>query len=443
MDIVNNLNVTLHVWSPAENLFLAIIVHISAGLSALGSLFLIVCFFAWPDLREKDGYRLIFFLAVADFGGALGHLFTLHPVEDWIASPFYTSCTVQAAFIGTFVPIANMWVAAIAVTTYQLVVRHSHDVRRYEKLWHILSWGLFGVVGLLPFTTRSYGFPYAHWCWLTEDTIGLAWRSVQIYCTIPVLFVLVFVMYGLTIREVRRSATQLSGGGPRVAMKARSMVRRLMFYPITLVLVYASPIANGIALQFFPDRPQFWLLCLTAAFTPSMGILNAFAYGYNPALMKHLRQKFGGSRFCCCEDPQSRKTRKLAYMTSMSVRLLDQPAAEQRQFQALQAKVMRYWSNQVEADPTDSSDSELGRSLDTIVAIPDLEPRGTRSVQYAPPTTNSRTSEDSRRVHTVSFTTDSESPDNVVRQAALPVPKSQLPRKRLQFADDSLDDMED
>jgi hypothetical protein len=76
-------------------------------ISAIGSLFVIICYFKFQDLQTFP-YRLVLYLAIGSIIGAVGYLF-LTPDYAWVAQAYVTNVSILSTWI---------WSTLIAFTIY-------------------------------------------------------------------------------------------------------------------------------------------------------------------------------------------------------------------------------------------------------------------------------------------------------------------------------------
>ena len=64
--------------------------------------------------------------------------------------------------------------------------------------------------------------------------------------------------------------------------KYASLIRRLQFYPLILVVCWFWGTVNRLQNAFSPDNAVYWLYFLQGTFRSLQGLLNAVAYGTQP-----------------------------------------------------------------------------------------------------------------------------------------------------------------
>ena len=190
---------------------------VSSGFSCLGSILIVVTFFALKDMRS-GAQKIITFLALADFVSAAGYIvgsvnFLTHynKTELKECRVFEDICVAQATFTSWSSLVSFLWTAILAFYFYLIIVyRRVQVAARLMPLYHIVAWGLplFIVVPLVATGRLGYA-PYAasNWCFVknTNFTHGLKTDPTEIiiilfngklweilaYVVVTVLFILI------------------------------------------------------------------------------------------------------------------------------------------------------------------------------------------------------------------------------------------------------------
>ena len=190
---------------------------VSSGFSCLGSILIVVTFFALKDMRS-GAQKIITFLALADFVSAAGYIvgsanFLTHynKTEPKECRVFEDICVAQATFTSWSSLVSFLWTAILAFYFYLIIVyRRVQVAARLMPLYHIVAWGLplFIVVPLVATGHLGYA-PYAasNWCFVknTDFTHGLKKDPTEIiiillngklweiltYIVVTVLFILI------------------------------------------------------------------------------------------------------------------------------------------------------------------------------------------------------------------------------------------------------------
>lgn len=191
---------------------------VSSGFSCLGSILIVVTFFALKDMRS-GAQKIITFLALADFVSAAGYIvgsanFLAHfnKTDTKDCQVFQDLCIAQATFTSWSSLVSFLWTAILAFYFYLIIVyRRVQVAARLMPLYHIVAWGapLFIVIPLVATGHLGYA-PYAasNWCFvkdthyqnrgLKRDTTeiiiilfnGKLWEILT-YVIVTVLFILI------------------------------------------------------------------------------------------------------------------------------------------------------------------------------------------------------------------------------------------------------------
>ena len=190
---------------------------VSSGFSCLGSILIVVTFFALKDMRT-GAQKIITFLALADFVSAVGYIvgsvnFVIHynKTEHKECQVFEDICVAQATLTGWSMLTSFLWTTILAFYFYLIIVyRRVQVAARLMPLYHIVAWG-FPLLIIIPVVATSHlGYaPYAASNWyfvkntnfrrglktnMTEFIVilfeGKLWELLT-YMIISVLFILV------------------------------------------------------------------------------------------------------------------------------------------------------------------------------------------------------------------------------------------------------------
>ena len=189
---------------------------VSSGFSCLGSILIVVTFFALKDMRT-GAQKIVTFLALADFVSAVGYIvgsvnFLTHfnKTETKECQVFEDICVAQATFTSWSMLTSFLWTAILAFYLYLIIVYESVAVAaRLMLLYHIIAWGCPLIIVIPLVATGHLGYaPYAasNWCFVknTDFTHGLKTNPTEIiiilfngklweiltYVIITVLFIL-------------------------------------------------------------------------------------------------------------------------------------------------------------------------------------------------------------------------------------------------------------
>mmetsp|Transcript_2240 Transcript_2240/g.5204 ORF Transcript_2240/g.5204 Transcript_2240/m.5204 type:complete len:324 (-) Transcript_2240:105-1076(-) len=262
--------------SRAQEHDLTIITQVFSSLSVCGSLFIILSFLLFPNLR-KFSYRLVFWLSVSDL---------LNQCSTYFGSPneHTAECFIQAG-VNQFFSIASFfWTVAIAFVLRSTVIFKRADIESSYQRMHLAIWLPALLLTLVP--AWKYGTTGA-WCWISgDDNVGKVLRFVCYY--IPLWFAIGYngFAYISVIRYLKRlqrlaESMRNSTNQPQFEMKS---VAKLGWYPLILVFCYLWGTINRIQNWVRPDNPIFWFFVIHTITKSLTGFLNSIAYGLNQSV---------------------------------------------------------------------------------------------------------------------------------------------------------------
>lgn len=264
---------------------------VCSSLSLIGSCFVIVMYLGFKEIRSFP-FRLVVYLSICDALFALGVL--LGPVHESL-------CQFQAFFVSYFSVGTILWTIIIARTLYLAVIRQVPNVEDYE--WKFLAFG-FGmplIGAVLPFTTGSYGEADVGMCWVSlreNKAVGSMWQLFQFYLPLWFAFFYNSYCYYQVRRVVKIVMSQLRSGGEDGSRMRKVGFGRFRFFPLLLIICWSFSTVNRIYLFINPDEPSVELSILAMSFGSIQGLLNAFLYGLNPAVLSALRNSCYKSMPC-------------------------------------------------------------------------------------------------------------------------------------------------
>eukprot|EP00995_Heteronema_vittatum_P004264 NODE_165_length_1754_cov_136.505572_g113_i0.p1 GENE.NODE_165_length_1754_cov_136.505572_g113_i0~~NODE_165_length_1754_cov_136.505572_g113_i0.p1 ORF type:complete len:355 (-),score=99.79 NODE_165_length_1754_cov_136.505572_g113_i0:689-1660(-) len=255
--------------------------YLGGGLGALGSLFFIISYLVFRDLRTKSR-QLLLFLSLADLGQAVRFLSIGYDHTSEV------TCSVQSV-LGLWVATASfLWTACISVYVY-LVVKNPNRV--FPELgicgFHLLAWGYptaFAaavVLRDLPIT-RSSDVP---WCFLGPET-PVVWRVLGFGLPLVSCWIVTAVMYVLATIEIDRGChftPHGSDGTSPFEIEMRELQTKFKLIPLVFVVlrvwdaiyhVYSAvhrgklmPVGGWyLSLMIFGDASQGFFNCLIFVF---------------------------------------------------------------------------------------------------------------------------------------------------------------------------------
>jgi len=262
-------------------------------LTLIGSLFIIVSMLVFQRLKHMSA-RLIFSLTLSALLDSCANLLSFSIYEHEFEQQ--GECLAQA-IIMQFSQISSFaWVTVIAINLY-IVTTRSWDTSKQEKFLHIGVWLFALICTAVPFANPgSYG-PSGLWCWITKGS-GQVYRWAVFYIPLILMTLIVCVVYILIIRMLLSRTKEASEGAKN---KVNKLASRLLAYPIIFVLCWIWALINRVY-DATATYDSFFLYFMHSLSTPSFGLLNAVAYGYDPELRKLWLDCF--YRHGCCKDDE-------------------------------------------------------------------------------------------------------------------------------------------
>ncbi|KAL8616228.1 hypothetical protein ACOMHN_058345 [Nucella lapillus] len=155
-------------------------------------------------------------------------------------------CVFQAFWLNYFNYALMLWVLVITFNLFMNVVREVENTVSFERIYHVVCWGLSLAISLLPFAGERYG-PSGSWCWIVND---VGWQLGIWYVPLfTVIFVLIAV-YGYIIFTLYRKAGNWAGTfNPQTRQEQNLLkeeMKSLRFYPFVFLLLSVFPLINRI-----------------------------------------------------------------------------------------------------------------------------------------------------------------------------------------------------
>jgi hypothetical protein len=218
---------------------------------------------------------LIFYLAVADL--LLGINFMLP--ETLVGS----LCWVQGAALN-YVGLCQVFIAGvICYTLHKSYSVSIQSLESKEKLIICLILILSAILTSIPFITLSYGEAQGI-CWINASgsnvVLGSIYRLVAYYLPSWIIIFYCCVIYSiivLRLNSILKSPEYSTNTVVRIE-------KRLLLYPVILMICIIPSSVNRILLYFNPDDTNLYLMCISVGLNASIGFFNACAYGITPSV---------------------------------------------------------------------------------------------------------------------------------------------------------------
>lgn len=187
-----------------------ILTTITSVLSLLGTLFIIVSFFVWKDIRTTSR-RILVYISFADF---LTCVATLAAITNfWLSgSENHQVCLVQS-IIGTLSVLCSFyWTVFMAVYLYISVCKKNSSLaERLMYVFHACAWGIPLLIVILAASMKKLGDNgnkvSAGWCWVNKN---LNWNDQVLWMLMAgklweiMAYFVIAVLYGLLKRNMRK-----------------------------------------------------------------------------------------------------------------------------------------------------------------------------------------------------------------------------------------------
>lgn len=268
---------------------LGIVVDFAAGLSLFGCLFIILVYLFFKELRVF-AFKLVLHMTVCDLIRCVGFLL-IHADKSLCETQ---AVLIQAGSIGSI-----LWNGVIARTLYLSVVKDVRDVENTEWKYTVIVYSLATVLTALPWTTLSYGDSEG-WCWIKgEDgdyVTGNIWRGICLFSPLFLVTLNNLYSYYHIIRTLQQGFAH-----PDIT----SLVHKLRFYPVILVMCYLCAFIKRIYNLAQPDANDFPLALIAALTLGSIGLVDALIYGFTQSVRVVIKQRL-------CPKSDSRSASRLS-----------------------------------------------------------------------------------------------------------------------------------
>ena len=179
-----------------------ILSSISASLSILGTVAIIVTYFLWKEIQTNSRLILVY-ISIADFFTAAGNLFSLFYTVD-LKNLEDPTCVVQSFVTTTSCLCSFFWTTYLGLYLFLTVARRQTRIADNLMLvFHITAWGIPLAIVTTALLEHKLGddldYVTGGWCWINGNVpdrvfwmlvTGKAWELGS-YLLITVLFVVV------------------------------------------------------------------------------------------------------------------------------------------------------------------------------------------------------------------------------------------------------------
>ncbi|PGH29721.1 hypothetical protein GX50_07535 [[Emmonsia] crescens] len=223
---------------------------------------------------------LIYNLLLADFQQAVGFLLGLHWAKTNRISSQSSLCFAQGWLLQIGDPSSGLFVFAIAVHTFAMVLMG----RKLSHRWFIACvcgvWAFAVILTLIPTLrhgNRTY-VPSGAWCWIDENfDIDRLWTHyVWIFVSEFGSVVLYMLLFFRLRHQIAQSAV-LGRGQKEHLRRLRRVIGYMVLYPIAYI-VLSLPLAAGRMATARGDKLSVSYFCTAGAVIASSGFVDVIMY---------------------------------------------------------------------------------------------------------------------------------------------------------------------
>ena len=254
----------------------------SCTFSLLGSLFIVVFFLAFEELR-RFAHRLIFYLAIGEFFWAGSYLLGPLREEDGL-------CMFQSVMLSYWGLVVVLWIIVISYTLNRCLTFPNANLEDYERKYLLGCFGLPLVVAAIPLTTGSYGETLG-WCWIsnsTEASVVFLWELLVFYGPLWVAFA-VSLFYSFTVYKISRGLIAASSLENDEKQEKLRFLRNLKLIPVSLVFCWFWGTLDRFYLLSNPSDPSFTLSLLHYGLGCLHGFVISILYVCNPLVSRTVK----------------------------------------------------------------------------------------------------------------------------------------------------------
>eukprot|EP00112_Aurelia_sp_Birch-Aquarium-sp1_P003840 Seg1433.1 transcript_id=Seg1433.1/GoldUCD/mRNA.D3Y31 product="G-protein coupled receptor 157" protein_id=Seg1433.1/GoldUCD/D3Y31 len=321
------------------------LVCITSILSMLGSLFIILSYIAWKDIRTTSR-KVLVWLSISDFLIALGNVSgtffhsTTPLLKDYkcIAQSF----VISSASISSF-----LWSVTLAVCLYMTIIKNQQSLfETFLPYFHVFNWSVGWVINAVAVSENKLGNTAdeitAGWCWILhnhtiqgtgnhtnteekqKDTEKMwmlfDYKAIEIISYATILIIYLMLKFQLR-REIRvRMSSQCKKPTKAGVLKiAKIADRKLILIPVIFILArmpgtvrFLLFLTNNTAVKPGPGSKA--LLSLQGIGDSSQGLLNCIFFCFlQKRVLQHFKE-FILHYFCC-----HKLTRKKSHISTKDI----------------------------------------------------------------------------------------------------------------------------
>lgn len=198
-----------------RNMANEILTTITSVLSLFGTVFIVISFFMWKDIRTTSR-RILVYISIADFFTCVA---TIAAVTNfWLSGSENPQVCLVQSVIGTLSVLCSFfWTVSMAVYLYiSVCMKKSRLAERLMYVFHVCSWGIPLLIVTLAASLHKLGDNgskvSAGWCWVN---INLNWSDQVFWMLLAgklweiIASVVIAVLYALLKQNMKKEVTTM------------------------------------------------------------------------------------------------------------------------------------------------------------------------------------------------------------------------------------------
>lgn len=186
---------------------------VTAGLSFFGTLFIIISFFVWKDIRTTSR-RILVYISVADFCTSVATIAAI--TSFWINRYESRKVCLAQSILGTLSVLCSfMWTVFMATFLYISVCKkNSILAEKLMLLFHAFGWGIPIVIVCIAVSKGKLGDNgnkvTSGWCWVSKT---LEWNDQVLWMLLAgklweiIAYFVIVVLYALIKRNMTKEVS--------------------------------------------------------------------------------------------------------------------------------------------------------------------------------------------------------------------------------------------
>jgi hypothetical protein len=246
-----------------------VVALVTSSLSLLGTVFIVASFALFRHLRQSQGFRLIFYLALSNFVSAVQGIVQ--------ATNKHMRCENEACLVGAWLSMFGnlsgiLWVGFIGLNFFIAIsgLNQTASAAKFnrwkERVFHALAWGLPGLFTIIAGSASVFGLA-GMWCWIKPEFTVARVIFYDLWLVATFLWS-AFLLVWLCMKR-------------RLMKEVPGVVRRLVYYVVVFIICNIFTVIGAFSSYYDASRGADWLRISIALFEPLHGFLNALVYGLN------------------------------------------------------------------------------------------------------------------------------------------------------------------